>query len=372
MMRKTQQLAILLLLTIMTASTAKAQGNPKKETENFLREIMDREHIPGLAFAIVKDGKVIQQGQYGYANLSWKAPVDRETVFQTASCSKLFTALLLGRLFDQKILLPEQTLGELLDSIPYYWKPITIKQLAAHQSGIWIADFAKAKNSKEAFELAKKQEMTYEPGTKSFYVSSDYWILQHMIEKKLGVPYFEALKTHVLDPLGMQHTFVNNNDDSSIRTHAVLPKEAAVYVYKDKQPLVSDMQFGSTGYTAGGVYTSISDMAKIAQVLDEGRFLLPATQALLLNNAPLLSGGKGDFGVGFLSETYQGHKVSGHSGGPALADFVRFDDQNLTFIVLTNLRGFYPYLAKKLATFYVPGLQNPELPPNYWLTLEDM
>jgi CubicO group peptidase (beta-lactamase class C family) len=347
-----------------------AQQKPAQEADAFFRQIMIEEHIPGLAFAVVKDGKIIQQNQYGYANLSWQAPVDKETIFQTASCSKLFAALLLGRLFDEKILLPEQTLGELLDSIPDYWKPITIQQLAAHQSGIPMADFAKARTTKEAFELAKKQEMQYEPGTKSFYVSSDYWVLQYIIERKLRKPYYEVLKSYVLNPLGMQHTFVNNNDDSSIRTHAVLPKEAAVYAWQKTEHKVSDMQFGSTGYTAGGVYTSLSDMARIAQTLDEGKFLKPATQALLLNNLPLKKEGKGDFAVGFVSETYQGYKVSGHSGGPALADFVRFDDRKETYIVLTNLRGFYPYLAKKLATFYIPGLKNPELPPNYWLTLK--
>ncbi|MDQ3292008.1 MAG: beta-lactamase family protein, partial [Bacteroidota bacterium] len=244
-----------------------------------------------------------------------------------------------------------------------------IKQLAAHQSGIWIADFSKAKTTKEAFELAKKQEMTYEPGTKSFYVSSDYWILQYLIEKKLQKPYFEVLKTYVLDPLGMHHTFVNNNDDSFIRTHAVLPKEAAVYSWQKTDYKVSDMQFTSTGYTAGGVYTSILDLAKIAQTLDEGKFLTPATQTLVLNNIPLKTGGKGDFGIGFVSEMYQGYKLSGHSGGPALADYVRFDDQKLTFIVLTNQRGFHPYLAKTLATFYIPGLKYPELPPNYPISL---
>lgn len=342
-----------------------AQKNPQVQTETFLKEMMDKEHIPGLAFAVVKDGKIIQQGQYGYANLSWNTPVDKETVFQTASCSKLFTALLLGRLFDEKILLPDQTLGELLDSIPYYWKSITIKQLAAHQSGIWIADFSKAKTTKEAFALAKKQEMNYEPGTESFYVSSDYWILQYLLEKKFNKSYFELLKQYVLEPLDMRHTFVNNNDDSQIRTHEVLPKEATVYSWQKNGYKVSDMQFGGTGYTAGGIYTSILDMAKVAQTFDNGSFLTPKTQQLLLNNVLLKNNQKGMFGIGFISEIYQGHKLSGHSGGPALADYVRFDDKKLTFIVLTNQRGFYPYLAKKIATFYIDGLKDPDLPPGY-------
>lgn len=197
---------------------APAQKDPAKEVDTFIRQAMDQHHIPGLVYAVVKEGKIIHQGQYGMANLSWNMPVDSETAFQTASCSKLFTALLLGRLFEEKLFLPEQKLQDLLDSIPPQWNEITIKQLASHQSGIGIADFSKATTSKQALELAKKQEMTHEPGSRSFYASSDYWVLQYIIEQRTGKPYFEVLKQYVLEPLGMQHTYVNDNDDNGIRT----------------------------------------------------------------------------------------------------------------------------------------------------------
>ncbi|AHM60317.1 penicillin-binding protein, beta-lactamase class C [Flammeovirgaceae bacterium 311] len=350
------------ILSLPLLVAAQQTPDPKKETEKFLQEAMAKHHIPGLAFAVVKGGKIIHQGQYGKANLSWNAPVDRETAFQTASCSKLFTALLLGRLFEEKILLPEQKLEELLDSIPASWHGITVKQLASHQSGIGMADFNKATTTKEALELAKKQEMTHEPGTRSFYVSSDYWILQYLIEKQTGKPFFEVLAQYVLKPLGMQHTYVNNNDDNGIRTHEVIPKEAAVYAYQDGSYVVSDMQFTRTGYSAGGIYTSIEDMAKIAQVLDEGKFLKPETQQLLLTPVALKGEGFGSFGIGFIAQDFQGHKVSGHSGGPALSDFVRFDKQQLTFIILTNQRGFPPYLAFTLASYYIDGIEKPVLP----------
>ncbi|MDO1450803.1 serine hydrolase domain-containing protein [Rhodocytophaga aerolata] len=353
---------ILTSLLLNISLLAVAQQDPAKQIDTFIREAMGQHHIPGLAYAVVKDGKIIHQGNYGMANLSWNMPVDSETAFQTASCSKLFAALLLGRLFEEKLLLPEQKLKELLDSIPPQWNEITIKQLASHQSGIAMADFSKASNSKEALELAKKQEMTHEPGTRSFYVSSDYWVLQYIIEQRTGKPYFEALKQYVLEPLGMQHTYVNNNTDNGIRTQHIIPKEAAVYAYQENGYVVSDMQFGKTGYTAGGLYTSITDMAKIAQVLDKGTFLKLETQQLLLTPVALKKEGNGTFGIGFIAQDYQGHKVSGHSGGPALADFVHFDKQKLTFIVLTNQRGFPPYLSFTLASFFIEGLQKPVLP----------
>jgi len=344
----------------LSLASAFAQPAASPEAVAYLQQTMQTAHIPGLAYAVVKDGQVIAMGTEGLANLAWNAPVDRQTVFQTASCSKLYCALLMGRLFDAGKLRPDQTLGELLDSVPDFWKQISLRQLLAHQSGIGLDNFgafARAKNTQEALSIAKKQAMAYEPGTQSAYMSADYWVLQALLEKRFGKPYYALLKTHVLDPLGMTHTFVNQNDDSGIRTHEVLPREAAVYAYQDGRYKVSDMQFGSTGYTAGGVYTSIEDFAKLAQVLDKGTFLKPATQALLLQPTPLKNGQPALFGIGFINDTFRGYSLSGHSGGPALADFRRFNDHNITVLVLTNQRGVHPTLAIGLANFYVPGLK---------------
>jgi CubicO group peptidase (beta-lactamase class C family) len=321
---------------------------------------MSENHIPGLAYAIVKDGKIIAEGQLGTANLSWNTSVDKETAFQTASCSKMFCSLLLGRLMDEGLLQPEQKLGELLDSIPESWRNITLRQLTAHQSGISMADFSKHKTTRESYIAAKDAAMEFEPGSKIGYMSSDYWILQYIIEKQLNQNYYDILNDYVLTPLNMSHTFVNNNNDNFIRTHNVIMKEAAVYAWENNQYMVSDMQFGPTGYTAGGIYTTIEDFAKIAKALDEGVFLKPTTQKLILTSVPLNDGTPGLFGMGPVAMTYQGHNLVGHTGGPALSEFVRFNDEKYTFITLSNQRGFHPYLAQSIATFYIKDLKMPK------------
>ena len=80
---------------------------------------------------------------------------------------------------------------------------------------------------------------------------------------------------------------------------------------------------------------------------------------------PLNSGKDGSYGLALIVRDYEGHKIIEHSGGPALADFVKFEKEGYTFIVLTNNRGLYPYLAKLLATFYIKGLSKPA-PPKGW------
>lgn len=337
------------------------------KSEIFLDSVMVKEHIPGLAYAIIRNGEIQKSGIMGKANLQWNTDVTTQTVFQLASCSKIFCALLLGKLFDNAILRPGETLSEIMDSIPDSWKNITILQLAAHQSGIKIEDFSNAKTSRQALEIARRAGMDYEPGTRSAYVSSDYWVLLYVIEKITGMKYYNALKKYVLTPLNLEHTFVSNLDVDYTTTSDIIPQQAQEYHWwkNDTTLRISEFNFYPTSYGAGGIYSSISDLAKIAEVFDKGDFISKNTRQLITNPVYLKDGKAGEFGLGLVNRNYQGHHIVEHSGGPALADFVRFEEEKLTFIVLTNNRGLYPYLSKALATFYINNLSMPAIPEDW-------
>jgi D-alanyl-D-alanine carboxypeptidase len=354
------------LLSIVAGSSCLAQPTEKQVRET-LYALMQKEHIPGLAYAVVKNGKIEMEGVLGKADLAFDQNVTKQTVFQLASCSKIYCSLLLGKLFDNHLLRPSQKLGELIDSIPMEWKDITLLQLAAHQSGIKIGDFSKAGTSQKALEIALKMPMIYQPGTRDGYVSSDYWILEYIIEKVTGLKYFSALKKYVLNPLSLTHTFVNNPKIGMISGLDILPQQTQEYHWfkTDSILRISQMWFDASGYTAGGIYSSIQDVAQVATLFDRGDFLSPETKELISHPVMLLNGKPGSFGLGLIVKDYQGHKIIEHSGGPALADFVRFDKEKITFIVLTNNRGVYPYLAKTLATMFIAGLTRPTIPAGW-------
>lgn len=362
--RKRTYLVSLFFLLSIAGKKSFAQ---QKDTDAFLKGIMQKEHIPGLAYAIIKDGKILKTGTFGKANLQWNASVTNQTVFQLASCSKLYAALLLGKLFDNEILNPDHLISAFIDSIPESWKQITILQLASHQSGIKIADFSKTKTSKEALELAKTTGMEYEPGTKSAYVSSDYWVLQYIIEKVTGMKYFDALKKYVLIPLNLTHTFVSNLTIDFTTTYDIIPQQAQEYHWwkNDSSLRASEFVFYPTSYAAGGIYTSIDDFVKVAIAIDKGSFISAKTKKLITNPVLLKNGEPGSYGLGLVNRIYEGYQIVEHSGGPALADFVRFEKEKLTFIVLTNNRGLYPYLSKALASLYLQGLPIPEVPKGW-------
>jgi D-alanyl-D-alanine carboxypeptidase len=362
-----QILKLLALILVLSSHFKSIAQSPNVKARQYLQKVMKDEHIPGLAYAVIKNGNLINSGTLGKASIPFDRDVKSTTVFQLASTSKIFSAMLLGKLFDEEILKPEQTLSEFLDSIPEGWKNITILQLASHQSGIRMIDFS-GMTSAQIVKEAAKYPLDYEPGTKSFYVSSDYWILLHIIEKTTGLSYFNALKKYVFQPLNLQHTFVSNPKQGMITTMDIIPDQAQEYHWhkEDSTLRISQMLFPSTAYAAGGIYSSINDLIAIAACFDKGNFLSAKTKELISTPVKLKDGRPGSFSLSLqVDENYQGHKLVQHSGGPALADFIRFEKEGYTFIVLTNNRGVYPYLAKGLATFYIPGLKMMELPKGY-------
>lgn len=359
------KLTLLAILVCSLSFTLKVEKD--KQIKEMLQGIMQKEHIPGLAYSVVKDGKVICKGTLGKASIPYNIDVTENTVFQLASCSKIYTSLLLSKLFEKGLLKPAATLHEVLDSIPESWNNITILQLSAHQSGIKILDFSQAHNSQEAFMLARKMPFEFQPGEKSSYVSSDYWILQHIIEKVTGLKYYQALKKFVLDPLSLRHTFVNNAKMGHFTDLDIVPFQAQEYHWfkEDSTLRINQMWFVEPDYAAGGIYSSIDDLTAVAIALDRKEFINKDSYDLISNPVKLNDGKDGSFGMGLVVRDYEGHKIVEHSGGPALADFVKFEKEGYTFIVLTNNRGVYPYMTKAIATLFIPGLKYPEVPTGW-------
>jgi len=357
-------LAIILVLSQMGKSESQIT---KKQLDNVLVEVMAKEHIPGLAYAVIKDGKVLHKNTLGKASVTFNVPVTNETVFQLASCSKIYTALLLGKLFDLGLLKPDTTIKDLVDNIPSGWENITIMHLAAHQSGIKIADFSKTNTPEEAFELAKTMPFEFETGEKSEYMSSDYWILLYLIEKVTQLKYYDALKRYVLEPLQLNNTFVNNPKFGMFTDLDIVPNQAQEYHwFKNENTLrINQMWFKETDYAAGGIYSSIDDMTKIAVALDKKNFLSESSYNLIANPLKLNNGQNGSYGLALVVRDYENHKIIEHSGGPALADFVKFEKEGYTFIVLTNNRGLFPYLSKLIASYYIKDLSKAG-PPKGW------
>lgn len=323
--------------------------------DDYVRAQMALNRIPGVAVAVVRDGRVEKLQGYGVANLEWRQAVDGDTMFQLASSTKPFTGLLLMRLAAQGLLDPDAPVGRYLPDAPPAWKDITLRHLADHSSGIPDNVPVKPEASLDDYVAAAAAlPLAHAPGARPEYGIAGYIVLRRAIEKASGMPYAEALKRWVTAPLGLAARFDFAEGSGAMRSADVLDKRAAVYEWKDGRFRNFAFQFPQRGYSAGGLYASAADFAKLAQALDGGAFLRRDSLASMWRPQTLGNGERNGFAMGWTVRTVNGVETVGHSGGPALSDILHVPSQRLTIAVLINAQAMYPYLAQGIHALLVP------------------
>src|SRR5206468_12317290 len=104
----------------------------KKEIDNYIKAEMKAEQIPGLTYAVVMNGKIIDEGAYGFANAELNSPATIHTKFAIGSIGKTFTATAVMLLAKERKLSLDDPINKYLDSLPDTWNSITIRHLLSH------------------------------------------------------------------------------------------------------------------------------------------------------------------------------------------------------------------------------------------------
>ncbi|MBB5208359.1 serine hydrolase domain-containing protein [Chiayiivirga flava] len=326
-------------------------------TDDAVRTFMAASHIPGVAVAVVQDGRIETVRGYGEANLDWSAAVTPDTAFQTASVSKLFAGVVLLRLVQRGVVRLDDPVSTYLDDAPTAWADITLGRLATHTSG--LADRPEAPADASAADMVRRaaaRPLAYAPGTQSRYGLTDYVVLLAALERATGLDWPALLAREVTQPLGLTHTgYSMQHDAGRVRAGRIVPQRANTYAFRDGVQHEELFLYPPHAYAAGGLFSSARDIATLFVALARGGFL-DARHASLLWDAPLLDDGRrGDFGAGWTVGRYRGETATGHTGGPALADVLHLPERGLTVVVLCNQRRFYPLLAKAIADLRLPA-----------------
>ncbi len=249
-----------------------APQQPKKldaaNAEAFLDQFFQSEaakpHYVGASVIIVKDGEVIAQKGYGYADASGKTEVDpEETVFRVASVSKTFTAVAAMQLIEQgKLGLKDDIrkhIGGLQISNPFQ-TPVTVEHLLTHTTGFEKGDAqSEVVNYDfdtiveiEDFAKANLPAVTREPGTSYMYDNMAYLLLGLIVQNVSGLPFEEYMQQNVFSPLGM--------DNSSYELNKLKDKLAVEYDVAN-QPM--DMyNVVPTVMPEGGMLSTAEDIGK--------------------------------------------------------------------------------------------------------------
>lgn len=356
-MRTIQRFSYYLTVLVLLAPFTQTRSQ-FYQVDTFLQHQITAYRIPALSVALIENGKVIFMKTYGKANLEYNIKNTPATAFQLASVTKLISATAFMTLVQEGKLKLDDNVRKYLPELPATWDDMRIIDLLAHQSGIvdllsLQRDF---KTNNEALDTAVARPLDFAPGTKTVYAGGDYAVLMQLIEKVSGKPFQEFLSGKLLNKLSMKHTRFNNMEQDFIyRTYDTIPYAATVYKWdaSKQQQRIFSMMFPKWTYPAGGLFSSIEDLAKWVVALDKNTLLQPEFTEQMWTAAQLRNGQTAPFGVGWIVDKFNNEKATGHSGGPALSDIVRLPDRKLTAIVLTNQLELRPFLTMQVISLYL-------------------
>jgi CubicO group peptidase (beta-lactamase class C family) len=323
----------------LPAATASAD-----EVAQFVRTEMLQQHIPGLTLLVSRNGKPIRTEGYGLSNIELNVPAKPESIFQSGSVGKQFTATAVMMLVEAGKVALEDPLTNYFPSAPASWKQVTVRELLSHTAGFtdYPKDFDMRKDytEEELLKIVEAIPLAYPPGTSWSYSNLGFLTLGILIHKVTGEFYGDFLQERIFRPLGMSTTRVMSEAD-------IIPNRSAGYRLVNGQLKNQEWVSPSLNTTAdGALYFSILDLAKWDAALYTEKLLKRASLAQMWTVAPLHDGkpNSGHYGYGWFIEVNNGHRVIEHGGAwqGFETQISRYVDDGLTVVVLTNLEGAKP------------------------------
>ncbi|MGD9721830.1 MAG: serine hydrolase domain-containing protein [Pirellulales bacterium] len=351
------------VLWMLVALFVAAPSALADEIDDYVEKERQALKIPGIALLVVKDGQTVKAQGYGLANVEHSVPVTAETIFQSGSMGKQFTATGVMMLVEDGRLALDDSVRKVLTDAPESWQPITVRHLLSHTSG--LGDYPVSFNLQRDYtedqllEAIYKSKLDFAPGDDWRYSNLGYATLGILMHKVAGKPYGEFLAERIFRPLGMTATRIISEAD-------IVPHRAAGYRLVDGELKNQTWVAPTLNTTAdGSLYVNLLDMARWNAALDTEQLVKRTTLEQMWTPVPLHNGqpNKGNYGFGWVCEDVAGHRVMQHGGAwqGFVSHIARYPDDRLTVVTLANLSaGSFtrsPGIGRHVAGMYVPALK---------------
>ncbi len=123
---------VALTFVVAGSSILASAADQTDAVDEYVRSEMTKQHVPGLALLVSRDGRVIRAQGYGLANVELQVPVKPETIFQSGSVGKQFTATAVMMLVEEGKIGLDDPLTKYFPAGPAAWKQVTIRELLSH------------------------------------------------------------------------------------------------------------------------------------------------------------------------------------------------------------------------------------------------
>lgn len=379
-----RRLLAALLVLCLAPAIALAQG-PPSDLDVWIERTRAAFEVPGIAVAIVKDGKVVHSKGYGVRRLGSPEPVDELTLFGIASNSKAFTATGLGMLVDEKKLSWDDPIAKHLPGFqtadPYVARELTIRDALSHRSGLGLGAgdllFWPDTNVTRADVVSATRFIAPASSFRSRYAYNNlmFVVAGEVLAKVSGRSWDDFVKQRIFEPLGMTTSRITSVGLTA-KDNVASPHSRGWRLRGELKPIQATRD--DTWAAAAGVKSNLRDMVKWVTVqlergkIDDTRRLFSEAvsremwqvhtptrvgdpPASLARTKPNLAG----YGLGFSLKDYQGRLVVSHTGGLTgmVTMVMMVPSEKLGVIILTNQEegGAFSAIAYHVLDAYLGG-----------------
>ena len=236
-----------------------------KALDAYLAKLAAEDRFSGVVL-LSRNGKLVFEKAYGFADRANQRPNTTATRFNIASVAKQFTKAAINRLIAEGNLKSGDTVGALLPDYPNErGKKATVQQLLDHRGGIsdfFGPDFAAAsparfRSNADYFAFVAPRPLYFESGAEERYCNGCYIVLGEIIAKLSGMPYERYVEERILTPRGMKNTGWPQSD-------GIVPNVAVGYTRRlpgsDGTVRANSYAHGAAGSAAGGAYSTTTDL----------------------------------------------------------------------------------------------------------------
>jgi CubicO group peptidase (beta-lactamase class C family) len=295
--------------------------------------------------AVVRNGEVEFAEAFGMANLTHGIPFTTETPTNIGSVSKQFTAFAIVLLASRGALSIDDEVRTHIPELPAFDEPVTLRNLLNHTGGYrelyntmpmagWQGEDALQRE--EAIRIVQRQAaLQTAPGAEFNYNNTGYILLATTVERVTGQPFPQWMQENVFGPLGMDHTVIKSEHGEIIRHSAQGYLRTPEGEFREARDLAAS-------YGAGGIYTTVGDLAKWLGNFSEPTVGGPEVMALMVERPVLTSGDTSAYALGLGIGERRGMAMISHGGADVAhrARLMYFPEIEAGVAVLSNDAAF--------------------------------
>jgi CubicO group peptidase (beta-lactamase class C family) len=344
------------ILLVPAHSAAQQKGEPPhpktlQEVQQAMKDVLDREHVPGAGVALVANGQVLWCGGIGEADIAAKRAVNCETEFRVGGISKTFVALALLKLQEDGKINLYARLQDVAPEIPSknLWgatHPVRIVNLLEHTAGFDDMEPSEIYNFRHRYDFplldvfkrfGEPQTVRWPPGTRMSFSNPGNAVAAYLIEKVSGMPFDQYIRDNFLRPMGMEHadyTFKEANRALLATGYEGNPPRPSKYPFIYLRP-------------AGDLKASPGELAKLVQLLlrrgKAGDAQLLNTESIFRMETPettwaAKNGLRLGYGLCNCTSVDGGVVTHGHDGGIEgfVSSYRYMPEQNWGYVILLN------------------------------------